>query len=61
MQNKLSVPTDRAELLEEADCTNKLPGAGEGRLWWEERASLWWTDRWSPTGSSSRAGTGLSQ
>lgn len=43
-QNILLKPTD-TELLEEADCTHKLPGAGPGGLLgFEERDSLWWMD-----------------
>lgn len=42
-QNILLKPTD-IELLEEADCTHKLPGVGKGRaVDSDTRDSLWWT------------------
>lgn len=57
-QNILLMPTD-TELLEEADCTHALPGSGEGAVVGGVGQPL--VDRQArPTGSSSRAGTGLS-
>lgn len=47
-QDILLKPTE-TELLEEADCTHKLPGVrvGEG-CWLEEHDSLWWQTQAKP-------------
>lgn len=47
-QNILLKPTD-IELLEEVDCTHKLPGVGKGRaVDLQTRDSLWWTAQAKP-------------
>lgn len=59
-QNILLKPTDR-ELLEEADCTHKLPGVGKGRAADVEARDSLSTGTGRAHWPSSSAGLGLSQ